>query len=113
MQGTPWEPVPGHEGVEIKSKVNMGTESDIVRSAEGIPRRRHVRRLYITPEDVRNAGMTLGCPGCRALSRGGKSMNHWESCRTRIEEYIQRNDEERYNRAIDRMGKELEKESKD
>merc|ERR1712240_395363 len=47
------------------------------------------RRARISRTDVIRVGFTLGCPGCRAISRGEKeSQNHTEQCRARIEKAL-------------------------
>ena len=33
-------------------------------------------------------GFTIGCPGCRAISRNAPSQNHTETCRKRIEQAL-------------------------
>ena len=85
FQGVPWEPVPGREGAEIKSQVEM-------RPIEGAPQRvleparREIimRRSKITKEDVNNFGRTPGCHGCEAALKG-LSRDHNEECRKRME----------------------------
>lgn len=42
------------------------------------------RRLYVRTKDVEKHGPSEGCPGCRALLRGGKTQTHSETCRKRI-----------------------------
>merc|ERR1711951_334153 len=46
------------------------------------------RRARITREEVAKAGFTVGCPGCRAISRNAPAQNHTETCRKRLEEAI-------------------------
>ena len=52
------------------------------------PQREVRRRAIITRDEVLKAGFTIGCPGCRAISRNAPSQNHTEVCRTRIEEAL-------------------------
>merc|ERR1711951_156146 len=46
------------------------------------------RRARITREEVAKVGFTVGCPGCRAISRNAPAQNHTETCRKRLEEAI-------------------------
>ena len=85
VRGTPWEPVPGRAGVELRSKVLMpedrqrpipvirGDEEDYI-----------VRRVRITRETIRKLGFIVGCPGCRAVNRNMPAVNHNEECRKRM-----------------------------
>ena len=59
LRGTPWEPIPGREGIEIKSKIDLPAE-------EGMPepiqepedREIIIRRAGITKADIKEHGQT-------------------------------------------------------
>ena len=90
MKGTPWEPIPGTLDDAIPVHVRMPEEESKPAEA-GIPtepQREIKRRARITREEVARAGFTVGCPGCRAVSRNAPSQNHTEACRKRIEETL-------------------------
>ena len=87
IQGVPWEPIPGRQGIEIKARVNLSADQDPV----GVPMRGEYgevihRRVIITREQVRIHGFTVGCPGCRAINRGMPAVNHTEECWKRFED---------------------------
>ena len=85
VKGTPWEPVPGRQGIELKCRINLPEDKDPVeRVMSGEPREVVPRRVRITREQVRMAGFTVGCPGCRAVNRGLPAVNHNEECRKRF-----------------------------
>jgi hypothetical protein len=91
--GVPWEPIPGREGIEIKSSVNLPRdETEIKETEHGVEKEVIRRRLKITKEDVKRFSMTPGCKGCVAVNRGGQAVNHSESCRARITEELEKED---------------------
>jgi hypothetical protein len=48
-----------------------------------------VRRLRLCKSDFEDHGMTVGCPGCKQLTRaGGLPVNHSERCRSRVEDAL-------------------------
>merc|ERR1711974_36302 len=83
MAGVPWKPIPGHQDRNWKSRVLM---SDMERqeTPKGTEADRQVRRMYIKQNGVRPYGATAGCPGCRAVLRGGENGGNAEECRERI-----------------------------
>ena len=73
VKGVPWEPVPGRGGIELRSRVHIPEEAEEVsKPMSGEPREFKYRRARITKEDIRKAGFTEGCPGCKAVNRGLK-----------------------------------------
>ena len=79
MTGLPWEPVPGRQGVEVKSNGKTSGESGAdVNDPDGAATRIFKRRAVgITRGGVRKYGMTLGCAGCIAANRAGSEpVNH-------------------------------------
>ena len=85
VQGVPWEPVPGREGIDIKAQVELPrAEGQPDRIIEPAQKRIIRRRAAITKEDVRRYGMTPGCRGCEAANVG-KRRDHNGTCRKRME----------------------------
>ena len=85
IRGTPWEPIPGREGIEIKSKVVIpASRTEPRQLVEGEEKEFIVRRARISREVIRKVGFTIGCPGCRAVNRGQSAVYHNEECRRRI-----------------------------
>jgi len=88
-RGTPWEPIPGRTGIEIRSRVLLPEDRHkpipVIRGEEGDY---IVRRMRINRETIRKLGFTVGCPGCRAVNRNLPAVNHNEECRKRIEEHL-------------------------
>jgi hypothetical protein len=107
IQGTPWEPIPGRGGIEVKSRFLMRGEEEIIAppsTREVIP-----RRIYIRREDVSESkyGLTPGCKGCEAANRGSTGI-HSEACRKRVEGEILQKEPERYHRVIEKIGSMVE-----
>ena len=104
MQGTPWEPVPGHPEREIKSRVIIqsgSVEDPPTRESEApVP-----KRVYIKKRDVEKFGATAGCEGCKAAIRGGGVRPHTEECRARLEKAIKESEGEdnRVTRAYEKQ----------
>ena len=90
VQGTPWQTIPGRKGVQIPVKVPMAEESTAAPPPveEGEPAVRIKRRSKLQRQDVIQAGLTPGCPGCTAISRNAESQNHTEECRKKVEEWL-------------------------
>ena len=104
VQGTPWEPIPGRGGIEVKSRFQVrGDEEEPIPQ----PSTRDVvpRRIYIRREDVSESkyGLTPGCKGCEAANRGSTGI-HSEACRKRVEGEILHREPERYNRVLEKIG---------
>ena len=83
-KGTPWEPIPGQGEREIKANVDTH-DAPIQRTQRQEDPTPDVRRVRINREDIDRIGMTPGCPGCEALSRGASARGHSETCRQRVE----------------------------
>ena len=69
MTGVPWEPVPGREGIEIRSNIVIAERHAEPRRTpepeeKGVVR----RRAGIRKEDAMEVGATPGCPGCTAAN---------------------------------------------
>ena len=92
MRGTPWEPTPGVKTDAIPVHIKLPEEEGNPKPEEagnlGEPPKEIRRRARITREEVTKAGFTVGCPGCRAISRNAPAQNHTETCRKRLEEAI-------------------------
>lgn len=102
VKGTPWEPIPGREGIEIKSRVTMPEDIKISKVPEGEEREIRSRRVRILKSDIERFGFTQNCAGCRSINRGGKPMNHSEACRKRIEEQLEKEGSQRLKDARER-----------
>jgi len=71
VKGVPLELVPGREGIEIHSRVTMpAVPKEIPAGTEYHVGDRVWRRPHIERRDVEKFGLTPGCPGCVAASRG-------------------------------------------
>lgn len=103
MKGTPWEPVPGRAGIESKSNITMLPESTEPITPHPTLEYRQVRRGHIRYEDIKKYGMTPGCAGCIAWSRHGRTHNHTEPCRRRIETHMREYADDRIQRADGRL----------
>jgi len=104
MKGTPWEPVPGREGTEVRSRVALPEVAKTVPMArEFVCEERVRRRPNIEKRDVENIGISSGCPGCVAAGRGAPSRHHTEACRKRMEEEMTKGNDERIARYNQRM----------
>ena len=83
----PWKPVPGESNdIELKCKIQLPMlEEEITKSIQA--REEYMpRRFRIRKEDVERYGSTIGCPGCRAVTRGLVAVGHTEACRKRMSE---------------------------
>jgi len=112
FQGVPWEPVPGSESSEVRSRVRLPeTPNEFIepartREVESVP-----RRHWITREDVREFGMTPGCPGCRNANAGGRAVKHTETCRERMRRELEQREDPRLHREAERVLRRHEREA--
>ena len=84
IRGTPWEPVPGREGIEIRSKVVIPIDRTGPRQAMEAEEKDFIAgRMRITREFIRKVGFIIGCLGCRVVNRGQSAVNRNEECRMR------------------------------
>ena len=96
VKGVPWEPTPGREGIEIRARVHVPRDNSAPEAPmEGEAKEVVPRRVRITREQVRMAGFTVGCPGCRAINRGQPAVNHTEQCRKRFEDNMRETGDEK------------------
>ena len=111
MQGVPWEPIPGKEGVEIKSKITFKEDGDkIPEVVEGKEEDKKRRRFRVEKEDVMKNGGTEGCEACSRIMRGARGGNHIERCRKRFEEMFKENEDKRLERQDERLEDQIEEE---
>ena len=120
MRGTPQQPNPLKMGLHIPTRLPMdaalggGTDGDAVEGGgdAGIPEDEVliseplVRRTPITQKEIDKYGMTPGCEGCEAKSRGEVTRRgHSERCRNRIEEAMKNDDSDKkkLDKAAERM----------
>ena len=104
IRGTPWEPIPGREGIEIRSRVVIPIDRTGPRQLiEGEESDFSVRRMRITREFIRKVGFAIGCPGCRAVNRGQPAVNHNEECRRRVEGMLREQGNEKILRSDERI----------
>ena len=110
VKGSPWEPIPGREDIELKTSVHIDTGDKVHEPMEGMDRPVIKRRFKIKKDDVRTHGMTPGCKGCIALNRGAQAVNHSETCRTRMRTALEDHGDERVIKASDRVEDDLTEE---
>ena len=109
MKGTPWEPVPGSDDREIRSKIRVRTEQenrDSPNVAEAVveKRKRAEYRFPIKRKDVDKYGMSEDCEGCRRLALGDPNTRpHTESCRDRFGMLFLRDGDPRTFQEMDRL----------
>ena len=91
MRGTPWQPTPGRDSVEIVCKIHIPLdESPITDPLDEGREEGGAKRAKIMKEDLRRFGYTVGCQGCRAAVRGKTAQGHSEECRKRMEELLRK-----------------------
>ena len=106
IKGTPWQPTPGRDSIEIKCKINMPSdESPITEPAQGHHEEGGVKRAKIFNNDLVRFGYTVGCPGCRASVQGKAAQSHNEECRRRIESELRKENSKIVQDADERMKK--------
>ena len=89
IEVTPNDPNGGTMDLRVKTFIKPGLENpDVARPVEP-PRAVGVRRTRLFRSDFEAHGLTIGCGGCKAISRrSSQAANHSESCRKRIEKEL-------------------------
>ena len=107
--GTPWEPEPGRNHIEVKARFSM-KDDEVDEKVDIQSREFKPRGIYIRRGDLRDEryGMTPGCKGCEAANRGVSGV-HNERCRLRIEQAIESKEPDRYARVMARLKTESKK----
>ena len=67
MKGTPWDDIPGREGIDIKSHIYMPEATKPFVLEERIEEGKQTRRVRITSSYLIASGMTPGMPGMHCL----------------------------------------------
>jgi hypothetical protein len=84
---TPSQPTEGSEDMRVKTYISPGLDDASVplppahdRTGQGS------RRVKLLRQDFERAGLTIGCNGCKAMSRrAAGAVNHSEACRARVQ----------------------------
>ena len=105
IRGVPWKTSVHAEGDELNIQINIPKDdeplSELVKTRDMSDP--IVKRFRISPGDVKKHGYTVGCAGCRCLSRGQPPQNHSELCRKRLAEILQKDGDVRLDRERERM----------
>ena len=110
MKGVPWEPIPGREGIEIRSSVNFGPSwTPVGEAQQGKEKAVRRRGAQIRAEDVRKYRATEGCPGCVEQERGRPGTTHKKHCRERFEKIWKEKGDPRVEKAFERILKHEDK----
>ena len=104
MKGVPWEPIPGREGIEIRSSVKFGPSwTPVGEAQEGKERVVRRRGAQIRAADVKKYRATEGCPGCSEQEKGRPGITHKKHCRERFEKIWKEKGDPRVEKAFERI----------
>ena len=85
MVGVPWQPTPGEEGEEIKTKVNMPVDEGPINKPIVVEDKAPItRRARIEKDELKKFGYMVGCFGRRMAIEGRPAQSHSEECRAII-----------------------------
>ena len=117
IRGTPWQPIPGSNRVELLPEVIVNeSKDDIMPELTGAVPPIVPRRMKITKEDIERIGITPNCEGCTAANRGLIPRNHSEECRAKHESQASSGSNpsamDRKDRAQERLDNAIFRESK-
>ena len=119
MRGSPWEPVPGKQGMHIFVDVDDNGEdpekdcgrevrpTEALDDEDPVETRYNADKFHISRKAITKYGVTIGCPGCNELvKRGDKpgkiTYTHSDECRHRIIEHMKEDLE--YRRLLEKHG---------
>ena len=98
VTGLPWEPVPGQEGIQIKSSVRIPGEEQrpILPPTQVQTRDYQARDAQIRKTDISKYGPTMRCKGCEALMTDARRADgtrvyrvHNNECKERFKQIWQ------------------------
>ena len=95
IKGTPWEPIPGRNTIEVPIALRIPEEDKIVIPPTLTQEKDIIRRDFrIYKQDVKDHGLTPGCRGCLAAdSNSSIARNHTIDCRNRFMRIFENNPE--------------------
>ena len=108
IRGSPWEPIPGREGIEIKTSVCIPCEEgQTIEREDGVAREVVRRRFHIRAKDVEKYKPTMDCEGCKSVNRGGPAINHSIQCRDRFARLFTDAGDPRISRESERLATQI------
>ena len=75
-EGTPWEPIPGRAGVEIKARFQFKDLAAEPVIKAPVTRESTTRSLHIAKDNLKKYNLSPGCRGCIAANRGTTAIQH-------------------------------------
>ena len=90
MTGIPGQPVPGQSYNRLPAFTRKYGQAQQAHAtyAPHVAEPVTIRSWNIYKSDIATHGVTLGCPGCKAITTGKQPQSHTIECRVRIEEAI-------------------------
>jgi len=108
VAGVPWRTSDGDQEVDgeklpsVTKVMSEKEEENENLAGESVP-----RRFPISRKDLTTHGYTSGCPGCKAVLRGGIKQKHTPACRSRLEKEM--SGEDKVKTAVEKENKFVEK----
>jgi hypothetical protein len=86
IRTTPGQPTAGSGDMRVKTYISPGLEDSSIPLPPTVRIGHGSRRVKLLRQDFERAGLTIGCNGCKALSRrAAGAVNHSEACRARVQ----------------------------
>jgi hypothetical protein len=84
---TPSQPTEGSADMRVKTYISPGLDDPTIPLPAATLRvGQGARRVKLLRQDFERAGLTIGCNGCKAMSRrAAGAVNHSEACRARVQ----------------------------
>jgi hypothetical protein len=83
---TTCQPTEGSGDMRVKTYIAPGLDDPSIPLPPILRSGRGARRVKLLRQDFERAGLTIGCNGCKAMSRrAAGAVNHSEACRTRVQ----------------------------
>ena len=89
VRGLPWDRKRVDRTIRVVLPTPPGPPESALPPRPRDPEAPSARRVYIRKDvEIKKYGVTVGCPGCIAISAGGPGRDHNEECRTRVEQLM-------------------------
>ena len=101
MKGTPARPNPNMPGIDIQIRIKVTMDFPNAVAEETVPQRNEdqSRRAYLKRKDFEKFGYDEDCEGCKRLMANMAPRPHRDTCRSRMESHLEKEENPRWKRA--------------
>ncbi len=101
MKATPARPDPNMPGIDIPIRIRVTMDFPNAVAEPTVPQRNEdqSRRAYLKKKDFEQFGYDEDCAGCKRLMAGMQPRAHRDTCRSRMANHLDKEENPRWKRA--------------